>query len=141
MTHNVDNDVKCNLTSIIAKMEITSLKSLAQSTMGVGYVSVADSQGEPLNYDYVNKWFKEIRPRKVTLHDLRHTYAILRLAKGDNPVDVSNQLGHASTKTTYDFYTHWIPQEDYIHQVDELDTLHLSAPPPHPTTEKAHGYY
>lgn len=64
-----------------------------------------------------------------------------RLAKGDNPVDVSNQLGHASTKTTYDFYTNWIPQEDYIHQVDGLDTLHLSAPPPHPTTEKAHGYY
>ena len=34
--------------------------------------------------------------RKVRIHDLRHTYATLRISKGDNIADVSNQLGHHS---------------------------------------------
>jgi hypothetical protein len=35
-----------------------------------------------------------VAPRRVRFHDLRHTYATLRVAKGDNIVDISSQLGH-----------------------------------------------
>jgi integrase len=56
----------------------------------------------------------------------------LRIAKGDNIVDVSKQLGHKNIKITLDTYTHWVPMEGYQQEVDELDTLHLSAPHLHP---------
>ena len=58
--------------------------------------------------------------RKVRIHDLRHTYATLRVAKGDNIADVSNQLGHHSVKLTMDVYYHWIPGKKKA-EVDGLD--------------------
>ena len=70
--------------------------------------------------------------RHIRIHDLRHTYATLRIAKGDNIADVSNQLGHHSFKLTMDVYYHWIPGGKKS-EVDALDDLHLSAPYPHPT--------
>ena len=58
--------------------------------------------------------------RRIRIHDLRHTYATLRIAKGDNILDVSKQLGHHSIKITIDTYSHWIPGGQKS-QVDELD--------------------
>jgi len=46
--------------------------------------------------------------------------AILRISKGDNIADVSNQLGHHSVKLTMDVYYHWIPGKKKS-EVDELD--------------------
>jgi len=73
--------------------------------------------------------------RRIRIHDLRHTYATLRISKGDNIADVSKQLGHHSVKLTLDIYYHWIPGKKKS-EVDELDDpsfLHLSAPYTHPT--------
>ena len=67
-------------------------------------------------------------PKPITPHDLRHSYATLRLSKGDNLVDVSAQLGHKRVDITLKVYTHWIPRDEYQHQVDALDTLLFSAP-------------
>ena len=70
-------------------------------------------------------------PRRVRFHDLRHTYATLRVAKGDNIVDISNQLGHHDPGFTLKAYAHWLLGE-HKSQVDELDDLApkrtLSAP-------------
>jgi integrase len=79
----------------------------------------------------IRETIKEIAPRPVRIHDLRHTYATLRIAKGDNIMDVSKQLGHHKVAFTLDQYGHWMPGEHKA-QVDELDNLHLSAPPSHP---------
>ena len=87
--------------------------------------------GDPLEYDALRDRFKKVIPRNIRLHDLRHTYATLRIAKGDNILDVSKQLGHHSVAFTLDKYAHWLPGE-HKSQVDELDTLHLSAPQVHP---------
>jgi integrase len=80
---------------------------------------------------------KEIAPRPLRLHDLRHTYATLRIAKGDNILDVSRQLGHHKVAFTIDQYGHWIPGE-HKPQVDELDNLHLAAPHTHPQSTNPH---
>ena len=79
--------------------------------------------------DYtVRKQHKQVRLREdVGVHDLRHSYASVRVAKGHNIVDVSKQLGHAKLSTTVDKYIHW-QEGEYKHQVDELDTLHLTHP-------------
>jgi integrase len=42
--------------------------------------------------------------RKIRLHDLRHTYATLRIQSGHNIADVSRQLGHHSIRITVDTY-------------------------------------
>jgi integrase len=109
---------------------VEALKKFREVRGPTGLVFTVD--GSYLSHYLADKWLKEVTPRYITLHDLRHTYATLRIAKGDNIVDVSNQLGHAKIETTLRHYTKWMPQDDYIHQVDELDTLHLSAPQAHP---------
>jgi len=83
--------------------------------------------GKRLTHDLITKHFAKIRPRDINLHGLRHTYATLRIAKGDNIVDVSNQLGHHDPGFTLKRYAHWVPRAHKA-QVDELDTLHLSHP-------------
>jgi len=123
----------------LTHLVVEKLKELRQATSGTGLV-FSDAKGNHLNYYDVDKWFRKIVPGKRSLNDLRHTYATLRLAKGDNLVDVSKQLGHKDVTTTLKHYTDWIPLDNYVHQVDELDTLHLTAPQMHPTTEKPHGY-
>ena len=56
----------------------------------------------------------------MRIHDLRHTYATIRLLRGHDIGDVSYQLGHSSIKITFDTYTHWIPGK-FKNQVDDLD--------------------
>jgi integrase len=60
--------------------------------------------------------------RRIRIHDLRHTYATLRISKGDSITDVSNQLGHYSVKLTLDVYNHWLPGGRKS-EVDGLDSL------------------
>ena len=72
--------------------------------------------------------------RKVRIHDLRHTYATLRISKGDNIADVSNQLGHHSVKLTLDTYYHWMPggKKSEIDALDDPSILQPSATYPQP---------
>ena len=86
-----------------------------------------NEKGKRLIYNFLERKVKEVSPRPIRFHDLRHTYATLRIAKGDNIVDVSKQLGHSKVSMTLDKYAHWMPGE-HKGQVDELDNLHLSAP-------------
>ena len=74
--------------------------------------------------------------RTIRIHDLRHTYASLRINKGDNIADVSNQLGHHSVKLTLDVYHHWIPgdKKAEVDALDDLSPMHPNAPQVHPTT-------
>ena len=72
--------------------------------------------------------------RKMRIHDLRHTYATLRISKGDNIADVSNQLGHHSVKLTLDTYFHWMPggKKSEIDGLDDPSILQPSATYPQP---------
>jgi len=58
--------------------------------------------------------------RHIRTHDLRHSYATIRLMRGHSVGDVSYQLGHSSIKITYDVYVHWIPGK-FKSEVDDLD--------------------
>lgn len=52
---------------------------------------------------------KAAKLRHVTMHSLRHTYASLRIAQGENPKYISEQMGHASINITMDRYGHLFP--------------------------------
>lgn len=69
-----------------------------------------------------NKALDKAKLRRIRIHDLRHTYATLRISKGDNIADVSNQLGHYSVKLTLDTYNHWLPGKKKS-EVDGLDEI------------------
>ena len=71
---------------------------------------------------YFNKALERAKLRRIRIHDLRHTYATLRISKGDNITDVSNQLGHYSVKLTLDIYNHWLPGRRQS-EVDGLDSI------------------
>jgi len=60
------------------------------------------------------------RLHRIRIHDLRHSYATIRLLRGHNIGDVSYQLGHSSISMTYDIYTHWVPGK-FKSEVDKLD--------------------
>ncbi len=68
--------------------------------------------------------------RRIRIHDLRHSYATIRLLRGHNVGDVSYQLGHSSIKMTYDVYVHWIPGRFK----SELDDTELNATHTQPNT-------
>ena len=74
----------------------------------------------------LNRCTEKAGLRKVRAHDLRHSYATIRLMRGHNVGDVSYQLGHSSIKITYDVYAHWIPGH-FKSEVDELDQAQPSA--------------
>lgn len=54
------------------------------------------------------KMLRKANLRQIRIHDARHTYATLRISKGDNIADVSKQLGHYSVRLTMDVYYHWL---------------------------------
>jgi len=60
--------------------------------------------------------------RRIRIHDIRHSYATIRIAAGHNIADVSRQLGHASIKITVDTYYHWLPNQNSS-EVSKLDDL------------------
>ena len=65
--------------------------------------------------------------RQIRIHDLRHTYASIRLLRGHNIGDVCHQLGHSSIKITYDVYGHWVPGR-FKSEIDDLDNPRQNAP-------------
>jgi len=66
-----------------------------------------------------NKALKKAGLRRIRIHDTRHSYATLRLSKGDNIVDVANQLGDDVT-VVLKVYSHWMPGKKKA-EVDALD--------------------
>lgn len=60
--------------------------------------------------DQFNHTLKRAGLRRVRWHDLRHTYASLMISMGENIRFVSQQLGHTSTRTTWDIYSHLLPE-------------------------------
>ncbi|MDI6821918.1 MAG: site-specific integrase [Actinomycetota bacterium] len=48
--------------------------------------------------------------RRIRFHDLRHTYASILIAQGENLKFIQSQLGHSSAKTTLDRYGHLMPE-------------------------------
>jgi len=73
-----------------------------------------DASGRPLDPDNLIKRqfltaLERAGIRRIRFHDLRHTYASLLIAQGEDIKFVQSQLGHSSAKTTLDRYGHLFP--------------------------------
>ncbi|WP_084503419.1 tyrosine-type recombinase/integrase [Desulfatirhabdium butyrativorans] len=56
-----------------------------------------------------------------TPHDLRHTYATLRLSMGHPLAEVAKEMGHSNAKVTYETYYKWMPSES-ASDISEIDS-------------------
>ena len=82
-----------------------------------------DTKGDLLDVDNWRRRIftpalKRAGVKRIRIHDLRHTYATLRVSKGDNIIDVANQLGDDVT-VVLKVYSHWMPGK----KKDEVDAL------------------
>jgi integrase len=50
---------------------------------------------------------------KMRFHDLRHTFASLKIEQGENLVYISKQMGHSSTTVTSTIYAHLINDKNF----------------------------
>ena len=124
-------DMSLQLTDVLKK--VLRQRKIDTSKKGWGnlpeWVFVTE-EGKPCYENYPRRIFYKVIEkaglRKIRLHDIRHTYATLRITKGDNVADVSKQLGHHSVKFTMDIYYHWIPGGNK-NEVDGLDDVDTSA--------------
>jgi integrase len=121
-------DISLQLTAALKIHELESKKKgLALGLGDVPEFVFTNEKGRVIDKDnwrrrVFNKALKKAKLRTIRIHDLRHTYATLRISKGDNIADVSKQLGHHSVKLTLDTYYHWIPGKKKS-EVDELDDI------------------
>lgn len=60
----------------------------------------------------------------IRIHDLRHSHASMLINLGRGIKEISNRLGHESTKTTWDTYSHLYPGTDRD-LADELDKIRV----------------
>lgn len=133
-------DMSLQLTKSLKALELScKKKGLALGLGDLPEYVFTNKYGRLINlYEWRKQVFykaiKKSGVKKIRIHDLRHTYATLRISKGDNVADVSKQLGHHSVKFTMDTYYHWMPGKKKS-EVDGLDDLtHPNAPYMHPNT-------
>ena len=73
--------------------------------------------GAPLHGSNVTRYFRQVLQRaglpQQRFHDLRHTFASLLIANGEDIVRVSRLLGHVSPAITLNVYSHMLPNEHY----------------------------
>lgn len=70
--------------------------------------------GTPIDgRDLIRSWFRPLlakaRLPAIRIHDLRHSYASIALARGLHPKIVQEALGHATIAVTLDVYSHVVP--------------------------------
>jgi integrase len=119
------------MTSQLAEVLKQHKTRMAEKTLKQGWKSKPDwvftnEDGTPLNYgNFIHRVWNRAMDRsglrRRTPHDMRHTYATLRLSKGDSLAEVSKEMGHATTEITYRTYYKWLPKESRS-DIDALDT-------------------
>jgi integrase len=83
---------------------------LAARFSAPGDLIIGNGVGRTLGYTRLRKSFADAVDRAglvaVTPHTSRHTFASILIDQGRDVEFVSQQLGHSSTKTTWDIYVH-----------------------------------
>lgn len=77
--------------------------------------------------DSIEKYYHDLlkrnsNPKKIRIHDLRHSHASLLINQDEDYLVVKERLGHASITSTIDTYSHLYPSKQ-IALADKLDSL------------------
>jgi len=66
--------------------------------------------GDNLHHREFKRILKKAGLRQVRIHDLRHTFATIFIAKGQNPKYIQNQMGHGSIQIRMDLNGHLVKE-------------------------------
>lgn len=87
---------------------LNEIRPYASPDTGIVFTTKTGNHISPSNFGDV--WRKLLRnldmKGKYTLHEFRHTHTTILMAQGINPASISKRLGHASTQTTLNVYSH-----------------------------------
>ncbi len=93
-------DMTPQLAETLKALKVTQAKAALKRGKPTPEWVFAGSKGEMLERmaftKALNQCLKLAELRRIRVHDLRHTYATIRLLRGHNVGDVSYQLGHSS---------------------------------------------
>lgn len=70
----------------------------------------------------LNKIYRKAGIEGATMHTLRHTYATRCFEAGVDIKAISEQLGHANVKTTYNIYVHLL-EDTKVKEIDKLSEI------------------
>ena len=70
----------------------------------------------------LNKIYRKAGIENATMHTLRHTYATRCFEAGVDIKAISEQLGHANVKTTYNIYVHLL-EDTKVKEIDKLSEI------------------
>lgn len=93
---------------------------------GLAWVFPGKDPNKPLDYNTPNHTLRRLCQRlglpPVRIHDLRHTYGSLLLAKGAPVELVSRRMGHANPNITLGVYRHLLEHEEkqWVLEAEEL---------------------
>ena len=73
-------------------------------------------------YDCFKRRVKNIGRPDITVHDLRHAYAMLALKSGDSVKTVSEHLGHATPEFTFAIYD-YVADEAKVRSANNMSTV------------------
>ena len=126
-------DMSAQLCKTLEKHKVESMKrGFALGFGGPPEYVFSNQTGNPIDLDgwrrrIFNKTLEKAKLRRIRVHDLRHTYATIRISEGHDIIDVSHQLGHHSEAFTLKVYHHWKPGKRKS-EVDALDDKELQRP-------------
>jgi integrase len=121
-----------------------TLTDLQAETFPLGEIDMerfvfTNQAGNPIDLDgwrrrVFDKALTKAELRKIRVHDLRHSYATIRISEGHDIIDVSHQLGHHAESFTLKVYNHWKPgkRKSEVDALDDRVSQHPSAPYTHP---------
>lgn len=135
---NISSTRKVRMTSQLIDVLRAHRRRLKEEKLKKGWDQLPEwvfcnETGSYINYgNFVHRvWNRAMEKSGLsrrTSHDLRHTYATLRLSKGDSLAEVSKEMGHSSTDITFRTYYKWLPKESRS-DIDELDGTWLRMQP------------
>lgn len=119
--------IEIDAATVAALRAVRKRQAEERLLLGPGYVDYglvfARPDGRPQHPEHFSNAFERRLARyrlpRIRLHDLRHTWATLALQAGVDVKIVSERLGHASAKITWDIYQHVTPTM----QADAAETV------------------
>jgi integrase len=119
--------IEIDAATVTALRAVRKRQAEERLLLGPGYVDhdlvFARPDGRPQHPEHFSNAFERrvarYRLPRIRLHDLRHTWATLALQAGVDVKIVSERLGHASAKITWDIYQHVTPTM----QADAAETV------------------
>jgi integrase len=97
--------------------------------------------GKPMHPGSMSKWFPKFLTRnklpRIKFHELRHTNATFLISRGIDVQTVAGRLGHSTSVTTQNIYSHYLQSKDK--QVADLmeETFSTNKIPPENEAKKA----